>query len=121
MPKVPEFLLRALYVQGSLHGGSQGFSFQMKNEMGPARIIGARPLQIDRKPVDPAKCRFIHGEIRATFADVSPENSVLMRKGEAVTVMVEGVRLRRGRHTLRIDVEVKDMGPVAFSVNDTST
>lgn len=120
MPKVPEFLLRALYVQGSLRGDSQGFSFQMKNELGPARIIGARPLMIDRKPIDPARCRFVHGEVSATFADVSSENSVLMRKGEAVTVMVEGVPLRRGRHTLRIDVEVKDMGPVAFTVSDTS-
>ena len=48
MAKIPEFLLRALYVKGSLRNNEDGFQFQLKNEIGPARIIGARPLQLDR-------------------------------------------------------------------------
>ncbi|MGW8319239.1 MAG: hypothetical protein ACWGPS_08300 [Candidatus Promineifilaceae bacterium] len=118
MPKVPEFLLRALYVKGSLSNNDGGFEFQMKNDLGPARIIGARLLQLDRKPVPLEKCTFIHGDKRASFAEVSPQNSVLMRKGEAITVHVHGVSLQRGRHTLGINVEVKDMGTVSFTVND---
>lgn len=118
MPKVPEFLLRALYVKGSLTNNDGGFEFQMKNDLGPARIIGARLLQLDRKPVPLEKCLFIHGGNRASFADVSPQNSVLMRKGEAITVQVSDVSLQRGRHTLGIHVEVKDMGTVSFTVND---
>jgi hypothetical protein len=118
VPKVPEFLLRALYVKGSLTNNEAGFEFQMKNELGPARIVGARPLQLDRRPIPLDKCLFIHGDDRATFAEVSPQNSVLMRKGEAITVHVRDVSLQRGRHTLGIHVEVKDMGTVSFSVND---
>jgi hypothetical protein len=118
MAKLPEFLLKALYVKGSLQNVADGFQFQLKNDLGPARIIGARPLQLDRKPIPPDKCTFEHGGQRAQFEDVDGENSVLMRKGEAVTVHVQGQKLRPGRRTLTINVIVKDMGNVGFSVSD---
>jgi hypothetical protein len=118
MPKIPEFLLKALYVKGSLQLQENGFEFQMKNDLGPARIIGANPLQLDRRPVPLESCSFIHGDQEAGFGDVTAEESVLMRKGEAVTVRVTDQPLRPGRHTLAINVVVKDMGTVSFSVTD---
>lgn len=118
MAKVPEFLLKALYVKGSLKGVGDGFEFQLKNELGPARIVGTRPLQLDRRPVPLDQCRFLHGNQEAGFEEVTADQSVLMRKGEAVTIKVEGVPLRRGRHTLGINFLVKDMGPIGFSVTD---
>lgn len=118
MPKIPEFLLKALYVKGSMRSEGDGFEFQIKNELGPARIIGARPLLLDRKPLPIEQCSFIHGGQEASFADVTTEQSVLMRKGEAVTVKINGTTIRRGRHTLGINVEIKDMGLINFSVTD---
>ncbi len=118
MARIPEFLLKALYVKGSLRNENDGFEFQMKNDLGPARIIGARPLQLDRKPIPMDSCRFVHGEEEAGFADVDPENSVLMRKGEAVTVRVIGQELRPGRRALAINVVVKDMGNISFTITD---
>jgi hypothetical protein len=114
MAKIPDFLLRALYVKGSLRNNNDGFEFQMRNELGPVRIIGARPLLIDRRPIPLEQCQFFHGEYRARFADVTPETSVLMRKGEAISVHVSGTTLR----TVGIDVSVKDLGQVRFSVSD---
>ncbi len=118
MAKIPEFLLKALYVKGSLQNNDDGFQFQMKNDLGPARIVGARPLQVDRKPISMASCTFEHGSEGAAFTDVNAENSVLMRKGEAMTVKVQGQRLRPGRRTLGINVIVKDVGDVSFTVSD---
>lgn len=118
MAKIPEFLLKALYVKGSLQNNADGFEFQMKNDLGPARIIGARPLQLDRKPIPLDSCRFEHQDQAASFAEVTADNSVLMRKGEAVTVKVDGQPLRPGRRTLGISVIVKDMGNISFSVTD---
>ena len=119
MAKIPEFLLKALYVKGSLRNAAGGFEFQMKNDLGPARIIGARPLQLDRKPIPLESCRFEHGENGANFTDVDEDNSVLMRKGEAVTVHIRGQQLRPGRRTLGINVIVKDLGNVSFTVGDS--
>ena len=90
----------------------------MKNELGPVRIIGARPLLIDRRPIPLEQCHFIHDDQRALFADVTPENSVLMGKGEAVSIQVSGTTLTSGRRTLGIDVLVEDLGQIRFSVID---
>jgi hypothetical protein len=118
MAKIPEFLLKALYVKGSLQRQDNGFEFQMKNDLGPARIIGANPLQLDRRPIPIENCSFIHGDEEASFGDVTAEQSVLMRKGEAVTVKVTNQPLRPGRRTIGINILVKDMGTVSFSVTD---
>jgi hypothetical protein len=118
MAKFPDFLLRALYVKGSLRNTEDGFEFQMKNDLGPVRITGARTLQIDRRPIPLEQCSFVHGEHKAGFIDVTPESSVLMRKGEAVSVHVSGRTLKAGRRTIGIDVSVKDMGQIRFSVSD---
>ena len=118
MAKIPEFLLRALYLKGSLKNNDSGFEFQMKNDLGPVRIVGAMPLIVDRKPVSLDACHFVHGEQQAGFSEVSEADSVLMRKGEAITVLVEGTTLASGRRTVGINVEVKDMGQVRFSFSD---
>lgn len=118
MPNIPEFLLKALYVKGSLEATANGFRFDIRNELGPVRIIGANPLKVDQKPVPLDKCFFAHGETKASFPEVSAEQSVLMRKGESLTVQVEDYPLRRGRHTVAISVNVKDMGAVRFSISD---
>ena len=118
MPKIPEFMLKALYEKGSLRCDEDGFEFKMKNELGPVRIIGVNPLLLDRRPVPLEKCSFVHGDLVAGFEDVSAENSVLMRKGESLTLKIEDLPLKRGRHTIAINVIVKDMGAVKFSVTD---
>jgi hypothetical protein len=118
MAKIPEFLLKALYVKGSLQQQGSGFEFQMKNDLGPARIIGANPLQLDRRPIPLENCSFILGDQEASFGDVTTEQSVLMHKGEAVTVSVIDQPLRSGRRTIGVNIIVKDMGTVSFSFTD---
>lgn len=118
MAKIPEFLLRSLYVKGSLNSRESGFEFEVKNELGPVRIIGVQPLKVDRKPVPLEQCHFIHEGSRASFSDVSGENSLLLRKGEALLVQVDGSNLNRGRHTLGIGLIIKDIGSINFSISD---
>ena len=111
-------MLKSLYVKGSLKSKGNGFEFLVNNRLGPARIIGARPLKVNRTPIPLEKCHFIHDQEQASFADVNAEQSVLMRKGEALTVRVLETPLRPGRQTLGISFVVKDMGQVSFSISD---
>lgn len=119
MTKIPDFILRALYVKGSLRNIEEGFEFKILNQLGPVRIVGARPLTVDRRPIPPDKCSFIHGETRATFPEVSEDNSVLLRKGDQITVRAAETSLKPGRRVLGIDILVKDMGQVRFTVTDS--
>jgi hypothetical protein len=118
MAKIPGFMLKALYVRGSLRNSEDGFGFQLKNELGPARIIGPLPLKVNGKPVPLKDCSFVHGGEEVAFEAVTADNSVLMRKGEAVTVKVQGPNLQQRRHTLDIGVIVKDLGEIRFKVSD---
>jgi len=102
LPKIPEFLLRSLYIKRSLKNIDVGFEFQIKNELGPVRVTSAQALRLDRKPVPLDKYQFILGDTIAAFDEVSAENSVPMRKGESLTVLVQGASPLRGRHTLGI-------------------
>jgi hypothetical protein len=118
MAKIPEFLLRGLYVRNSLRKTDDGFEFQLKNEVATGSAIGALPLKVDRKPVPLADCSFVHGGQEVAFEAVTPENPVLMKRGEAVTIKVRGVTLRPGRHMLNINVVAEDVGELSFSIND---
>lgn len=118
MAKIPEILLKSLYMKESLRTTVDGFEFKMQNQLGPARIVKAHPLLIDRKPIPLNQCSFVHEGFEAKFDHVSIENSVLMRQGEELTVKVSEQVLKPGRHTVGIHVEVKDLGAVRFTVTD---
>jgi hydroxymethylglutaryl-CoA reductase (NADPH) len=119
MAKIPGFLLKGLYVRGSLRNTEDGIEFQIKNEVQDGRMVGALPMKVDRKPVPIEDCSFIHGGEEVASADVSPENSVVMRKGEAVTVKVRGLKLRPGRHTIEVAAKAQGVGEIRFSIGDT--
>ena len=118
MAKVPSFMLKGLYQRDSLRLTDDGFTFQIKNGIGPVRLIGLLPLRVDRKPVALARCSLIHGQQELPAETVSVENSVLVRKGESVTVRVRDTAMRPGRHSLDIGIVAKDLGELRFSVSD---
>jgi hypothetical protein len=118
MAKVPSFMLKALYQRDSLRISGDGFEFQIKNEMGPVRLTGLLPLKVDRKPVSLAQCSLVLGERELPAESVSAQNSVLVRKGESVTVRVRDTALRPGRHSLDIGMVAKDLGELRFTVSD---
>jgi hypothetical protein len=118
MPPVPSILLRGLYVKGSLKSTADGFEFQIKNNVMTGKLVQTLPLKLDYKPIPLEGLSFLVGgqEIAATAA--SPDNPVLMRRGDAVTARVRGVQLRPGRHTLEINAIAEDVGRISFSVSD---
>ena len=47
MVSVPGFLLRRLYVKGSLRNATGGFEFQIKNTLGSGYARGMLPVSVD--------------------------------------------------------------------------
>ena len=50
--KIPGFLLRRLYVKGSLQATQTGFAFELHNSLGSGSVHGMRPLTLDGTPQD---------------------------------------------------------------------
>ena len=86
MITVPAFLLRRLYVKGSLRNASGGFEFEMKNSLGSGYAHKLWPLTVDGKEL-PADSTFFLIEGRETaFADVSKENTFTLAMNKTIVI-----------------------------------
>ena len=110
--KVPPFLLRRLYVKGSLTATADGFTFQLENKLGSGYAKRMLPLTLDGEPLDLAASTFeIDGEETAfdavsesvpfTLAMNKDDDHLLPRRGSRAGAAQgrSGVRGRGARGT----------------------
>jgi len=62
---VPAFLLRRLYVKGSLHNRADGWGFRLKNGLGSGYAKGMLPLSLDKAEVPMEKSFFATEDVMA--------------------------------------------------------
>lgn len=116
--KVPSFLLKRLYVNGSLTKTESGFSFKLKNVLAKATITGPLSLRVNGEPVDPEKIVLAMGETSLRSSDISADNPIAFDVGTEVEVRVEGLQLDEGEHTIEISTNSKEYGELKFDVKD---
>ena len=56
-PKIPEFILRNMFVKGSFISTDDGFSFQIRDTYAPATVTGFR-LEVNGNPVPVESIRY---------------------------------------------------------------
>jgi len=116
--KVPAFLLRRLYVKGSLRNVDDGFEFDLRNTLGSGYAERALPLTVGDTEIPLASTRFVVQGAVTRFADVSPEHPMTLGTNQTVTVAVTGQRLPNGMHRIGIGFVVVGMGEMRFDVSD---
>ena len=101
--KIPGFIARQFYVEGSLQNTPNGFQLQAQNPMGNGVLTGVGQLRVDGREVDPSSVTAQRdGDPQPMSArDVSPANPVNVSKGDRVTLHVEGAQLAPGRTPAR--------------------
>ncbi len=111
---IPEFVLRKLYVQGSLQAQPDGCAFALRNTFAPGTIIGL-DLEVDGSSV-PATGLTLQTENEAPrpAATISPDNPFPWPVGTTVHVRVEGIPIGQGR--LAVRAETREAGLLAFTV-----
>jgi len=122
MPAIPPFVLKKLYVKGSLHAEDGGFALDIKNTIAPATIAAFIGLDVDGQAIDPAQVTLIPpgGDPRSMNA-VSAEAPLLFPIGAIVTLHVAGQALEPGSHEFVIHVVVQEVGPLDIPISDTLT
>lgn len=116
--QVPAFLLRRLYVKGSLRNVNGGFEFDLKNGLGSGYAEQVLPLTVDGGEVPIADARFIVDGEALRFDEVSPERTMTLGLNKLVTIAVDGHTLDAGKHKLGIGFMVTGMGKMEFDVTD---
>jgi len=116
--QVPGFLLRRLYVKGSLRGANGGFEFDLKNSLGSGYAEEVLPLTLDGEELPAASTRFVIDGEAVRFDEVSAEKPMTLAMNKTLTIGVDGPTLSPGKHKLGIGFVVKGMGKLQFDVTD---
>ena len=115
---VPQFLLKRLYVKGSLRNNDHGFQFELKNSLGSGYGKELLPLSLDGEEVPREKSYFTLGAEKIPFSTVSEDNPFTLTMNKIATIMVDGMTLAEGPHKIRFSFVVQGLGKLAFEVTD---
>jgi hypothetical protein len=120
MPAIPPFLLKKLYVKGSLRTEEGGFALDLQNVIAPGTITAFIGLDVDGQATDLAQVAVIppSGDPRP-MGEISAQAALRFPMDANVTLRVSGMTLEPGPHQLVIRVVVQDVGPLDIPVSDT--
>lgn len=116
--KVPGFLLRRLYVKGSLRATDDGFALDLCNTLGSGYARRLLPVAVNGVEVDLADCFFEVDGVQHGFAEVTPESPFSLAMNMTSTLAVRGVALPDGPVTLSLGFEVQGLGDLSFEITD---
>jgi hypothetical protein len=119
--RVPEFLVRQFYVNGSLQHEGDGFRLQARNGIGDGTLVGIGRISVDGTIVDAASVTATReGEATVHQATaVSRQAPVSFKRGEVVTFHVAGHRLAPGEHRFEVEIHELNAGTLTLSLKDT--
>jgi hypothetical protein len=118
MVSVPAFLLRRLYVKGSLTGDENGFSFHLKNGLGSGYAYKLWPLTLDGDEIAIEASSFMQGGERTSFSEVSKEKTFTLAMNTDIEISVDGVALPEGPHKIGMGFDVPGLGTLRFDFKD---
>lgn len=118
MVAVPSFLLKRLYVKGSLRNNEQGFQFYLKNSLGSGYGNELFPLVLDGKELPKDSCFYLLDSVAVPFTEVCKEKPFTLAMNKSLTILVKGAPLSEGPHKLKIGFAAEGIGGLSFEVND---
>jgi hypothetical protein len=117
--QVPAFLLRRLYVKGSLRHENSALVFDLHNALGSGYADRVLPLRIDGEEVTPGSCAFVVEGQPVPFESISETQPMTLAMGRTLSVRAEGLRLEPGQHSIELGFIVTGMGEMRFDVEDS--
>ena len=119
MVSVPGFLLRRLYVKNSLKNTTNGFEFQLKNQLGSGYAYKLWPLTVDGHEVEPDKTFFSLDGNETSFKDVSESNTFTLAMNRAIVIRVEDMQLDISPKKIGMGFDVPGLGTLRFEITDS--
>lgn len=118
MVTIPSFLLRRLYVKGSLLNTDKGVQFQLLNKMGTGYARRLLPLSIDGREMPLETCAFQVDGKKFPFSDISAKAPFALDVNKTTVVTVADVTLSKESHSIGIGFEVPGLGVLQFDFTD---
>ena len=119
MVSVPAFLLRRLFLKGSLKNSPDGIMFQLKNSLGSGYAKAMLPVSIDNQQYSMDKSYFITDASKISFSSVTQENPFSISMNKIITILIDGAPLTPGSHKVEMGFVVPGLGDLKFDVKDS--
>lgn len=119
MPAVPSYLLKKVYLRGSLKNTSRGFELTLKNSLAPATILGLNSLAVDGEATGLNSIELEAGSGPLSAGSIDTSRPLAFALNTQVTLRVEGEPLAPGRHSLMLNIQTKEAGPLEIPIADT--
>ena len=119
--KVPAFLLRRLYVKGSLRTTHDGFEFELNNHLGSGYAKRMSPLILDGESLDISSTSFSIDDKETLFSNVSDDIPFTLAMNKTTTIKFAGPPLGPGQHTIGLRFDVTGIGELGFEFTDIIT
>jgi len=117
---IPVFLLKKLYVKGSLKNTPTGFELAIQNTIAPGTIVGMLPVIVDGKEYPVEQTTVVVGDgSKLASADVSARSPLKFGVGQRVTIQISADPLPSGPHKLVLGPKTKEAGTLKIPVDDT--
>ena len=118
MVTIPGFLLRRLYVKGSLRNVDWGVQFQLMNKLGAGYARKLLPIAFDGKELPLQRCSFSVNGKEIPFDAVSSESPFTLDLDKTTTITIDGVTLSDEPHKIEMGFEVAGLGNLQFDFTD---
>jgi hydroxymethylglutaryl-CoA reductase (NADPH) len=118
MITVPPFLLKRLYVKGSLRNNVQGFQFELKNTLGSGYGTELLPLTLDGQELPREDSYLAVDSQEVAFSEVSEARPFTLAMNKVSIIRVKGVSLSEGPHKIGFKFIAQGLGKLGFDVND---
>ena len=111
MASIPSYLLRNLYVKGSLRNVEDGFQFSLRNNLYPATLTGLIQAEVDGEIIEADDILVGKGEEATQKAsEVGHQKPLSFYVGETLVIKVLDKALEPGEHEITLTVSVVEIG-----------
>ncbi len=124
MPAIPNFILKKLYIKGSLHNTDEGCEFALKNIVDSGTVTRFLDLKIDGVAYPPdaeqgeALWVRLPGGQQLRAEAITPQAPLSLPADVGVTLHLPGLTLDPGQHKLHLTFDTLELGPLSFTVTD---
>lgn len=116
--QLPPFILKRLYIKGSLENVEDGFRFKIINNISDATCTAMKPIKVNGTEYPLDGTVISSGGAKVHGNEISDANSFPIKAKIEIEIHVKGNQLPSGEHTIDIGLSTTQTGDLAFDVTD---
>ncbi len=118
MTVVPKFLLKRIYVFGSLRETSEGIAFDLLNSIGPGILTRLNKIVLNDVEFSPKDILLKMGDTLFEGNEITESNPAVFFHNQKSTCILLGAKLTEGIHKITVDLLSREAGKLVVTIED---